>query len=180
MRQNAWRQAGHPGPSLEAVVTDRLYRCQARGPLTCPHEARAKNWPRLCILEILGRSPSYKLHVNAKPHTPISFLGWPWPLCMSAVTKALNPCWRHCSVATKKWSHSTNPIPSMFVSRGHLPGWLSLSAHDCPPWLCSHPKDGQFEQRPLLGHHCRVHTGWTEIRMASNHIANYLFTLHGL
>ena len=86
------------------------------------------------------------------------FWAWPWPLYRSAVTKALNPCWQHCSVAMKRWSHSTNPIPSMFVSRGCLPVCLSHSAHDRPSWLCSHPKDGQFKQRPLLGHHCRIHT----------------------
>lgn len=145
----AWRQVGHPGPSLEAVVTDRLYQCQARGPLACPHEARAKNWPRLCTLEILGRSPSYEqLHVNAKPQTPISFLGWPWPLYMSAATEALDPCWQHCSVAMRRWSHSSNPIPSMLVSRGRLPGCLSLSAHDCHPGSVPTPKRASLNRGP--------------------------------
>lgn len=149
MRQKAWRQVGHPGPSLEAVVTDRLYQCQARGPPAGPHEARAKNWPCLCTLEILGRSPSYEqLHVNAKPQTPSSFLGWPWPLYMSAATEALDPCWQHCSVAMRTWSHSSNPIPSMLVSRGRLPGCLSLSAHDCHPGSVPTPKRASLNRGP--------------------------------
>lgn len=138
------------------MVTDRLCQCWTRGPLACPCEAKAKQLAVVMHLEIPGSGPSYEqLHVKAKPHSLVSFL-------------CLDPCYHtglwslrawvpHGNAAVLQWKGDvilpTQPTQSQAcVSWRSLPGILSLSAHDCSPWLCSCLKDGQFEWRTLLGH----------------------------
>ena len=132
--QKAWSPAGHPGYHLEVAVTDRLCQCWTRGPLACPHEARAKQLAVVMHFRDPRQKPQLRTTSckNKAINTGLIPVLGPLLLYRSAVTEGPNPSWQCCSVAMNTWSHPTNPVPSMFVSRGCLPGSLSLSAHDHP------------------------------------------------